>query len=212
MPVNTDKQCGSLYWWCLITGSIFISIFLQCLQCMYQQRWREIRWSEDEKKPFIKGDKRGHITALYSCTIQYIYLYYTIHVTKQYCIGTVPFIQATQNCPHFDRCQDQEEKREIAFMSRFQQAPPRGVTESCKRGGGSFTFTKVKHTALHCTKKNRRYILKNLFSQFSSNILNFPQPNTGLYAELALFDMPNSNRFDILSISIFSQISLSISI
>ena len=29
---------------------------------------------------------------------------------------------------------------------------------------------------------------------------------------LALFDMPNSNRFDILSISIFSEISLSISI
>ena len=27
---------------------------------------------------------------------------------------------------------------------------------------------------------------------------------------LALFDMPNSNRFDILSISIFSKISLSI--
>ena len=30
--------------------------------------------------------------------------------------------------------------------------------------------------------------------------------------EVALFDMPNSNRFDILSISIFSEISLSISI
>ena len=29
---------------------------------------------------------------------------------------------------------------------------------------------------------------------------------------VALFDMPNSNRFDILSISIFSEISLSISI
>ena len=29
---------------------------------------------------------------------------------------------------------------------------------------------------------------------------------------IALFDMPNSNRFDILSISIFSEISLSISI
>ena len=29
---------------------------------------------------------------------------------------------------------------------------------------------------------------------------------------LALFDMPNSNRFDILSISIFFKISLSISI
>ena len=29
---------------------------------------------------------------------------------------------------------------------------------------------------------------------------------------LALFDMPNSNRFDILSISIFTEISLSISI
>ena len=30
--------------------------------------------------------------------------------------------------------------------------------------------------------------------------------------KLALIDMPNSNRFDILSISIFSEISLSISI
>ena len=30
--------------------------------------------------------------------------------------------------------------------------------------------------------------------------------------EVALFDMPNSNRFDILSISIFSKIFLSISI
>ena len=28
--------------------------------------------------------------------------------------------------------------------------------------------------------------------------------------QIALFDMPNSNRFDILSISIFSEISLSI--
>ena len=31
-----------------------------------------------------------------------------------------------------------------------------------------------------------------------------------LESALALFDMPNSNRFDILSISIFSEISLSI--
>ena len=32
------------------------------------------------------------------------------------------------------------------------------------------------------------------------------------HAGVALFDMPNSNRFDILSISIFSEISLSISL
>ena len=33
-----------------------------------------------------------------------------------------------------------------------------------------------------------------------------------IHTSLALFDIPNSNRFDILSISIFSEISLSISI
>ena len=34
----------------------------------------------------------------------------------------------------------------------------------------------------------------------------------GLVVDVALFDMPNSNRFNILAISIFSKISLSISI
>ena len=52
-------------------------------------------------------------------------------------------------------------------------------------------------------------------SNTNMNIHNInTDPNTAIYIMwcVALFDMPNSNRFDILSISIFSEISLSISI
>ena len=58
-------------------------------------------------------------------------------------------------------------------------------------------------TTIRCRTNSQRHNWKIL-----NRVLKKDEEGLGL----ALFDMPNSNRFDILSISIFSEISLSISI
>ena len=56
--------------------------------------------------------------------------------------------------------------------------------------------------------RNRDFFPRPNFSQTETDTF-FPRPNS---PTLALFDMPNLNRFDIFSISIFCKIALSISI
>ena len=55
---------------------------------------------------------------------------------------------------------------------------------------------------------HRKYEPSNWMCQACGGVVREDQE----HLTLGLFDMPNSNRFDILSISIFSKISLSISI
>ena len=77
-------------------------------------------------------------------------------------------------------------------------------------------YNSEKVRAAHTVNaKNRMNFENTLFGGEQSGTerkgLRTPREQS-LHFQIALFDMPNSNRFNILSISIFSKISLSISI
>ena len=84
------------------------------------------------------------------------------------------------------------------------RSPKLGVAEF-----GQCIFKHVPNAAKHCQcRKLQRWT----FQEWGIVALNW-EPIKGASAwQVALFDMPNSYRFDILSILIFSEISLSISI
>ena len=119
----------------------------------------------------------------------------------------VPLIQYYQTLPHSTGPQIQDNLTKCTVVLCF-------YNWRCKQHPDFWSVAGVKRSRQTAIKLDTKLILpaascilpKNQLANHMQSSLRSSQ------LQLALFDMQNSYRFDILSISIFSEISLSISI